>query len=63
LRGRYSIVVVTHNLGHARRLADNVGIFSTVQGVETLIEHGPVEQLFETPQSMLMVDYVSGARS
>jgi|GEM_PF-33568 len=63
LRGRYTIVIVTHNLGQARRLAEEVGFFSTVQGVGKLIEHGPIDQLFKVPQAALTADYVRGVRS
>jgi phosphate transport system ATP-binding protein len=62
LRGRYTTVIVTHNLGQARRLAEDVGFFSTVQGVGRLIEHGPVEQVFEAPQAVLTADYIRGVR-
>ena len=63
LRGRYTIVVVTHNLGQARRLADAIGFFSTVHGIGKLIEHGSVAQVFEAPEAELTATFVRGGRS
>jgi len=51
-----SLIVVTHNLGQARRLSHTTMFF--YQGA--LIEHGPTEQLFENPTAPETERYVSG---
>jgi phosphate transport system ATP-binding protein len=62
LRERYTLVVVTHNLAQARRIADSVAVFWVHDGAGRLIEHGPVRQVFEHPQHPWTAAYVSGAR-
>ena len=62
LRERYTLVVVTHNLAQARRIADRAALFWLRDGVGTLIETGEVEQLFEAPQQPETADYVRGLR-
>ncbi len=51
-----SLIVVTHNLGQARRISHNTMFF--YQG--ELIEHGDTEQIFENPQHAHTERYVSG---
>ncbi len=62
LRGNYTIIIVTHNLAQARRIADYVALFWPVEGVGRLLEHGPTETFFTTPQHELTAAYISGAR-
>ena len=62
LRGRYTIVIVTHNLAQARRIADDVAVFWIRDGVGTLIEHGPTASAFEAPRHELTAAYVRGIR-
>jgi len=62
LRGRYTIVIVTHNLAQARRIADHVAIFWSVAGIGQLIENGSAQSIFESPQHELTAAYISGAR-
>lgn len=62
LRGRYTTVIVTHNLAQARRIADDVAMFWTDEGVGTLAEHGPAARIFEAPGSEITAAYVRGAR-
>lgn len=56
LKGRYTIVVVTHNLDQARRLADYVAFM----WLGELIEHGPAASVFQHPQHELTQAYLSG---
>jgi phosphate transport system ATP-binding protein len=56
LKGRYTVVVVTHNLDQARRLADYV----VFMWLGELIEHGPAATVFQTPQHELTQAYLSG---
>ncbi|MBC6479095.1 MAG: phosphate ABC transporter ATP-binding protein [Hormoscilla sp. GM7CHS1pb] len=62
LRGKYTLLVVTHNLAQARRIADRVALFWVIEGVGQLIEAGEVEQIFNVPQYPLTKAYVSGRR-
>lgn len=62
LRGRYTQIIVTHNLAQARRIADYVALFWVQDGVGRLIEYGCVQQIFETPQEALTAAYVNGIR-
>jgi len=62
LRERITILIVTHNLAQARRLADNVAVFWQQKGVGTVIESGPATQIFEQPHSEITAAYVSGSR-
>jgi len=62
LVGRYTIVIVTHNLAQARRIADHVALFWSVNGSGQLLEHGPAQSIFESPQHELTAAYISGAR-
>jgi phosphate transport system ATP-binding protein len=62
LRGQYTVVVVTHNLAQARRVADHVALFWLQDEAGQLIESGSVSQVFESPQHSLTQAYVSGRR-
>ena len=62
LRGRYTLVIVTHNLAQARRVANYVGFFWMRERVGKLIEFGQCRQLFEAPTDALTAAYVSGAQ-
>jgi len=61
-RGRYTVVIVTHNLAQARRIADYVAVFWVQNGVGRLIETGTAQQIFEAPKNELTRAYVSGQR-
>jgi phosphate transport system ATP-binding protein len=64
LRQRVSVVIVTHNLAQARRLADRVALLWAANGAGRLIEVGPTEQIFRHPRHELTAAYVgaSGVR-
>jgi phosphate transport system ATP-binding protein len=62
LRGKYTVVVVTHNLSQARRIADEVALFWLQDGAGTLIEMGSVDQMFNSPQHPLTQAYISGRK-
>ncbi|QDS94522.1 Phosphate import ATP-binding protein PstB 3 [Roseimaritima multifibrata] len=59
-RGRYTVVIVTHNLQQARRVADYAAFFWATNGTGTLIEHGSGTHIFDTPQQPLTSAYVNG---
>lgn len=56
LKSHYTIVLVTHTLRQARRIADHV-IFMYLGEV---VEQGPVEQVFENPQQEKTRQYLKG---
>lgn len=60
LSGRYTIVIVTHNLAQARRIANYAAFFWMNEKVGKLIEFGQCHPLFESPQHPLTAAYVSG---
>ena len=62
LRPRYTLVVVTHNLAQARRIADQVAVFWVQNGAGRLIEAGGVAQIFSSPRDPLTAAYINGMR-
>lgn len=56
IKNEYTIVVVSHMLRQVRRLADYV-IFLYLGEV---IEHGEVEQIFNSPQNEITREYIKG---
>ena len=59
LKDRYTIVMVTHILRQARRLADYVAFVYLGE----LIEHGPSREVFENPREELTREYIKGVIS
>ena len=57
LRESLAVVIVTHNLQQAYRVADRVAFMYLGE----LVEYGPAEQVFERPRHTRTADYVSGA--
>jgi phosphate transport system ATP-binding protein len=57
LRERVAIVIVTHNLQQAMRVADHVAFMHLGE----LIEYGTSEQVFEQPAMERTREYISGA--
>jgi phosphate transport system ATP-binding protein len=62
LRGQYTVIIVTHNLSQARRIADYVSVFWTDHGAGQLVESGPARQIFEHPHQELTTAYINGIR-
>ena len=64
LKKRFTIVIVTHNLQQAQRLADKTGFFyvDTTQGDRTgyLVEFGETKQIFEDPREKRTQEYIRG---
>jgi phosphate transport system ATP-binding protein len=56
LKDHYTIIIVTHILRQARRLADYV----VFMYLGELIEHGPASQIFENPQHEMTREYIQG---
>lgn len=62
LREHYTILIVTHNLAQARRLADNVAVFWFRNGAGEIIEQGPAERVFAAPSDPTAAAYLSGVQ-
>lgn len=64
LRERFTIVIVTHNLQQAQRVADETAFFyvDTSEGGRTgyLVEHGNTSRMFESPREALTQQYLRG---
>ena len=56
LRGKYSILIVTHNMAQARRASDEC-VFMLMGEV---VEHTATEQMFVSPQQQETSDYIEG---
>jgi phosphate transport system ATP-binding protein len=57
LRRELAVVIVTHNLAQAHRVADRVAFMY----LGDLVEYGTASQVFEEPRATRTRDYVSGA--
>jgi phosphate transport system ATP-binding protein len=62
LKTRYTIVIVTHNMQQAARVADRTAFFSLdrVERVGTLIEYDDTDTIFRSPRDTRTRDYVTG---
>ena len=56
LKGRYTIVIVTHNMQQAGRVSDNTAFMY----LGRLIEYGDTETIFTRPMQARTQDYVTG---
>ncbi|MBN2346512.1 MAG: phosphate ABC transporter ATP-binding protein [Candidatus Aminicenantes bacterium] len=56
LRGRYSIIIVTHNMQQAARVSD----FTAFLYEGNLIEYGPTARMFTQPREKRTEDYMTG---
>lgn len=61
----YTIVIVTHNMGQARRVSHNTAFLTAdvdEDGVRfgQLVEYGPTARLFDSPREQRTADYLAG---
>ncbi|HWR72171.1 MAG TPA: phosphate ABC transporter ATP-binding protein, partial [Nitrospirota bacterium] len=56
LRGRYTIIIVTHNMQQAARVSDMTGFMYLGE----LIEFGATEKIFTAPEKKQTDDYITG---
>lgn len=56
LKKQYTIVVVTHNMQQASRVADNTAFFL----VGEMVEYGKTKDIFSYPQDKRTEDYITG---
>ena len=62
LGDRHTIVIVTHNLAQAKRIAHQTTLFWTQDNCGRLIEVAPTKQFFEQPEHPLSQAYISGLK-
>lgn len=60
LKGRYTMLMVTHNLAQARRLADSVTVCWVKNGCGCVIESGDTEHIFTAPDHPVTEAYCQG---
>jgi phosphate transport system ATP-binding protein len=62
LKHRYTIVIVTHNMQQAARVADRTAFFSldSNEHVGTLVEYADTDTIFSSPMDTRTRDYVTG---
>ena len=60
LKGKYTILIVTHNLSQAKRVADYVAFMWYHQGHGKLIEHNYADVIFNNPSNPITTAYVQG---
>jgi phosphate transport system ATP-binding protein len=64
LKNRYTIVIVTHNMQQAARVADRTAFFSLdtsdARPTGVLVEYGDTEEMFTRPSDPRTSDYVTG---
>jgi len=60
LRGQYTVLMVTHNLAQARRIADEVAVCWVSDGAGCIVEVGPTEKLFTAPKQRITAAYLNG---
>ncbi len=56
LRGKYAIVIVTHNMQQAARVSQKTAFFH----LGTLVEYGVTSQIFTNPRQERTKDYITG---
>ncbi len=56
LRGRYTIIIVTHNMQQAARVSDHTAFL--YEG--NLVEYGPTARMFTQPREKRTEDYMTG---
>jgi len=60
LKGKLTVVIVTHNLAQARRIADHAAVFWVRGGSGALVEHGPADRVFAAPTDPDAARYLHG---
>jgi phosphate transport system ATP-binding protein len=56
LRGRYAIVIVTHNMQQAARVSQRTAFFH----LGTIVEYGATTDIFTNPREERTKDYITG---
>ena len=56
LRGKYAIVIVTHNMQQAARVSQKTAFFH----LGTMVEYGDTRTIFTNPAEQRTKDYITG---
>ena len=59
LKEKYTVILVTHTLRQARRIADHI----VFMYMGEIVEAGPTDEIFNNPKKKLTKDYLSGSFS
>jgi phosphate transport system ATP-binding protein len=60
LKAEYTLVIVTHNMQQAARVADMTAFFTLVDGAGGLVEYDSTDKIFTHPADKRTEDYVTG---
>lgn len=66
LKSNYTIVIVTHNMQQAARVADRTAFFTVASDdaagsrIGVLVEHDKTDKIFSSPANQKTLDYVTG---
>ncbi|ELR98483.1 phosphate ABC transporter ATP-binding protein PstB [Gloeocapsa sp. PCC 73106] len=65
LKSKYTIIIVTHNMQQAIRVANRTAFFNVIAADDGkrsgyLVEYGPTEKIFSFPEERATQEYVSG---
>lgn len=66
LKSDYTIVIVTHNMQQAARVADRTAFFTVASDdaagsrIGVLVEHDKTDKIFSSPENQKTLDYVTG---
>jgi phosphate transport system ATP-binding protein len=63
LRGRYTVVVVTHDLAQAHRIADRLAVFWNHGDGGRIVAQGTAAQVFSDPGDAVAMAYLAGRRT
>ncbi|WP_285696259.1 phosphate ABC transporter ATP-binding protein [Actinomadura sp. NBRC 104412] len=56
-----TVVIVTHNMQQAQRVSDHCAFFLAAENEPgRIVEHGPTDRMFSSPDDPRTLDYVSG---
>jgi phosphate transport system ATP-binding protein len=56
LRGKYTVIIVTHNMQQAARVSD----YTAFMYLGRLVEYGPTDSIFQSPRLRQTEDYITG---
>ena len=60
--GKFTVLIVTHNLPQAKRIADDVAVFWMQEDAGTIIESGRLKTVFEHPKNKTAGAFLQGRR-
>ena len=61
LKTRLAIILVTHSVGQARRLADSIAYLHPDEGTGRLVETGPAAQVLDRPADLRLCGFLAAA--